>query len=310
MSDSYYAECSTKGAVESVSYDTYAYAVEHCARVDAGTIAVEKSAYAYLPYGYDVTQKYDILYLLHGTGENEGYWFGVGDYVGYYTERTLKVVNNMIASGEAKPCIIVTPNFYTYAPEGSGCEQYNDDVDASTNVDSECLWSKYFGYELKDLVKTVEAKYSTYAENDVSDDGLFASRAHRGFAGLSRGSMISYESIIRYCLDYIGYVGGFSACYTAAETIIADIHRTHADYPIYYWYTAGGTKDSSHYQNQHDVMQAVYAALSADGTIKAGEDYENGDNWIWIDKLELGHSYDSWVGDLRNCLKVFFKVTD
>ena len=36
---------------------------------------MKKGAWVYLPYGYDPSKKYDILYLLHGGGVTEDWWF-------------------------------------------------------------------------------------------------------------------------------------------------------------------------------------------------------------------------------------------
>ena len=48
------------GTVEEVVYNTKAYATDER--------EVKKTAYVYLPYGYDSEKEYNILYLMHGTG--------------------------------------------------------------------------------------------------------------------------------------------------------------------------------------------------------------------------------------------------
>ena len=50
------------GTVEEVVYDTRAYATDGR--------NVKKSAYVYLPYGYSKDEQYNILYLMHGTGDD------------------------------------------------------------------------------------------------------------------------------------------------------------------------------------------------------------------------------------------------
>ena len=48
---------------------------------DAGTYdgvddhVLHKGAWVYLPYGYDKDKKYNVLYLMHGFGVNEDWWF-------------------------------------------------------------------------------------------------------------------------------------------------------------------------------------------------------------------------------------------
>lgn len=62
----YEQECEHPGIVEHISYKTKAYATDER--------TVEKQACVYLPYGYDPEKQYNILYLMHGTGDNEDYW--------------------------------------------------------------------------------------------------------------------------------------------------------------------------------------------------------------------------------------------
>jgi hypothetical protein len=90
--------CPEKGAVEKVSYETKAYAT------DGRRVA--KHAYVYKPYGYTEENQYDILYLLHGSDDDESYWFARNEY-----NKTM--VDNLIYYGDIKPLIIVMPSWYT-----------------------------------------------------------------------------------------------------------------------------------------------------------------------------------------------------
>ncbi len=40
----------------------------------------KKTAYVYLPYGYSEEKEYNILYLMHGTGDDEKYWLKTNPY--------------------------------------------------------------------------------------------------------------------------------------------------------------------------------------------------------------------------------------
>lgn len=51
-----------QGTIEEVFYQTHAYATD---KRD-----VMKSALVYLPAGYDENKQYNILYLLHGSGDD------------------------------------------------------------------------------------------------------------------------------------------------------------------------------------------------------------------------------------------------
>ena len=90
-------ESEQAGTVEEVVYDTKAYATDER--------DVKKTAYVYLPYGYSEEKEYNILYLMHGTGDDEKYWLKTNPY-----NKTM--LDNMIADGDIEPLIVVTPTFY------------------------------------------------------------------------------------------------------------------------------------------------------------------------------------------------------
>jgi enterochelin esterase family protein len=57
----------------------------------------------YTPPGYETTsQKYPVLYLLHGGGGDEDAWLTMG--------RANIILDNLLAAGKAKPMIVVMPN--------------------------------------------------------------------------------------------------------------------------------------------------------------------------------------------------------
>src|SRR6266536_721954 len=57
----------------------------------------------YTPPGYETgSQKYPVLYLLHGGGGDEDAWLTMG--------RANIILDNLIAAGKAKPMIVVMPN--------------------------------------------------------------------------------------------------------------------------------------------------------------------------------------------------------
>src|SRR6185437_7392304 len=65
--------------------------------------ASPRRMYVYTPAGYDVgKQRYPVLYLLHGAGGDEDAWNNMG--------RASVIMDNLIASGKAKPMIVVMTN--------------------------------------------------------------------------------------------------------------------------------------------------------------------------------------------------------
>ena len=201
------------GSVEEVVYDTKAYATDDR--------DVKKKAYVYLPYGYSEEKEYNILYLMHGTGDDEKYWLKTNPY-----NKTM--LDNMIANGDIEPLIVVTPTFYVE-------DDCADDLDQLTYS---------FAKELRnDLMPEIESAYSTYAKS-ADDKGFFQSRDHRAFAGLSRGAVTMYHSALCQSLDYFSWFGAFSGSRTD-KTAFEDTIQTgdFAELPIHYLYVASGTFD-------------------------------------------------------------------
>ena len=201
------------GTVEEIVYDTKAYATDE--RI------VKKTAYVYLPYGYSKDKQYNILYLMHGTGDDEKYWLKTNPY-----NKTM--LDNMIADRDIEPLIVVTPTFYVE-------DDCADDLDQLTYS---------FAKELRnDLMPEIESSYSTYAKS-ADDKGFFQSRDHRAFAGLSRGAVTMYHSALCQSLDYFSWFGAFSGSRTD-KTAFEDTIQTgdFAELPIHYLYVASGNFD-------------------------------------------------------------------
>ena len=143
----------------------------------AGSAEFEKTCLVYLPYGYDekdTKTQYNILYLMHGAGGNESTFFrGEGQ------NTPLKnTFDNMIAKGDIKPLIVVTPTL--------------------GNVDALDFHSEL----VKDLIPAVEKQYHTYAK-DVTAEGIHASKWHRAFGGFSLGGVTTW-AVFDHCIDQIG----------------------------------------------------------------------------------------------------------
>lgn len=201
------------GTVEEVVYDTRAYATDGR--------SVKKSAYVYLPYGYSKEKEYNILYLMHGTGDDEKYWLKTNPY-------NKIMLDNMIADGDIEPLIVVTPTFYV-------------EDDCAADLD-QLTYS--FAKELRnDLMPEIESAYSTYAKT-ADDKGFSKSRDHRAFAGLSRGAVTMYHSALCQSLDYFSWFGAFSGSRTDSQAFEDTIQTgDFAELPIHYLYVASGNFD-------------------------------------------------------------------
>lgn len=254
------------GRIEKIEYTTKSYAVD---KRD-----VRKTACVYLPYGYTEDNKYDILYLLHGTGDDEEHWL-----IDNPSNKVL--LDNMIDKGVISPLIVVTPTFYVE-------DDCMDGLDPLTYS---------FKEELKnDLMPAVEGKYSTYSDGVASSD-FIKSRNHRAFAGLSRGAVTTLHSVFCGALDYFSYFGTFSGSRTSEEyfkkTALSDEFK---DYSINYYYVATGNFDFALPAQVGDYK----TLLSIDDRIKDGV---NGSLDIFPMRY---HSMGLWHLALYNYLQLIF----
>ena len=207
-------EIAEAGTLEELVYETHAYAT------DGRTVT--KRALVYLPYGYDETRSYNILYLMHGTGDDENYWLETHGY-----NKTM--LDRMIAFGEIDPLIVVTPTFYV------------EDDCKDTGLDALTF---SFAEELRnDLMPAAEEKYSTFAPS-IDEKGFAASREHRAFAGLSRGAVTTGNAALCGNLDRIAYFGMFSSFRTTEEHLKETIRSEEwKELPILYLYASTGNFD-------------------------------------------------------------------
>ena len=258
--------CEEIGSVERLDYQTKAYATDER--------EVTKSAYVYLPYGYDESKQYDILYLLHGTGDDEKYWLIDHPY-------NVTMIDQMISKGDVDPFILVTPTWYV-------------EDDCSEKLD---LLTYSFAQELQnDLMPAVESKYSTYAKK-CDEEGFISSRDHRAFAGLSRGAVTMYHSVLCQSLDYFSWFGAFSGSRTTAEVFKKTIQSEEfKNYPINYLYVSSGNFDFA----LAGQIQDYQALVEMEPRLTEGENTN-------MDVYPMRyHSMESWHLALYNYLQKIF----
>ena len=185
--------------------------VEYTSSVTGG----KKPAMVYTPAGYSSSQKYPVLYLLHGIGGNETHWTGPG--------AAAAILDNLIADRKAVPMIVVMPHGRSSnEPETSlfggrggrgargGARRCGPPEGAAGGGDAggrggagmAVEFQAYAAFErelLSDLIPFIESKYSVLAD-----------REHRGLAGLSMGGGQSLNFGLGN-LDTFAWVGGFSS---------------------------------------------------------------------------------------------------
>ena len=318
-------EATQQGTVTSFEYRTRAYYTEevHADLLEEGEeLWITKTANIYLPYGYnaeDKNTKYNVLYLLHGNGLDEDYWFAQGkeaDGSQFYPTSTVytsgygteNVLDHLMEEGKAAKTIIVTPTFYSpYTPEEGDTRDFT--VDRSNMTITTTFWE-----ELKnDLMPYVATHYNTYAE--VTDDmtaeemdaALIAARDHQGYAGLSMGGMTSFASVWKHCIDYISYIGCYSGASSAdAEAIIEQKNNgIFKDYDINYWFVGVGTSEGP-----ESHLEVYLKYKNEVNGFQSGSDIKNGDNCEFCVTNNTAHNYATWITDLYNSMLVFFQAPE
>lgn len=265
------------GTIEKLEYDSFVYDT-------SGNPGAEmpKFCYVYLPYNYDESLQYNIMYLMHGGGGSAETWMLEADKGGMTSKNML---DSLIASGEIEPLIVVMPSFYIYN-------------DLAVEVEDVFDLTISFQYELRnDLMPVVESRYSTYAGKDTSPESLIASRDHRAFSGLSLGARTTYQSALCASLDYFSWFAPFSGSWTDADKILGDINSdSFKDYKINYLFSCDGTLDFS-YPGHRQLFEALAES----------DRFTEGENISFVTLYYRSHAIDAWQLDLFNTLHVFFK---
>ncbi len=283
MKPKYTEAVENKGTVEKLTYTCRAYALED--QNPGKEIMVEKDLYVYLPYGYSEEQSYNVIYLMHGGGEDEKYWL-TEERMG---KGTVALLDNINDKGDCEPTIIVTPT------TNLGRVLNEEDAPKDQRVEGH-MW---FWKELRDdVIPLIETKYATFAKGDVSEENLKATREHRAFAGFSMGSITGF-SVIMHDLDIIAYLGSYSGAKTDAKAFAEALNAEgFKELPFKFWYNGNGNKDIA-YEEHRDFCRDVLEMMP--------ERFTDGVNYCWIEFKGGTHAYNCWLPDLYNCMKVFFR---
>lgn len=154
------------------------------------SLGTNKRLRIYLPpsYALDTTQRFPVVYYLHGLTGNEDRWLEDG--------RMAETMDSLVAAG-GDEAIIVMPDgdnsWYTAwhsLPSMAGCRA---DTSRREPVESFCVpWPRYDDYIARDLVAFVDGRLRTLAD-----------REHRAIAGLSMGGYGAVTLALRYPDVYV-----------------------------------------------------------------------------------------------------------
>ncbi len=157
-----------------------------------------RRCFVYTPPAYDTNQKerYPVLYLQHGMGEDETGWGSQG--------KANLILDNLIAAKKAVPMIIVMDNGYASKPDSGAARGGSAGAGA---VRGNMAFEEVM---IKDLIPIIDATFRTVAD-----------REHRAMAGLSMGGNQTCQ-VTLHNLDKFAYIGAFSGTMNGLSTAALD----------------------------------------------------------------------------------------
>lgn len=235
---------------------------------DSPTLGTKRRMTIYTPPTYEAGGKYPVLYLLHGAGGDEEAWPALG--------RQAQILDNLIASGKAKPMIVVMTNGNANCDAAPG-EWHKGFYTPSFMGHNEGAQPKATTEEAyKDVMKYVENHYR-----------VLKGQNNTAICGLSMGGYHTY-AISKLNPGKFGYIGLFSAAIQmgqsnhgndinsalkADDKTAAQLKALFAAKPKLYWIAIGKT-DFLYDQNK------TYRQYLTDNNYPF-EYFETGEGHIW-----------------------------
>jgi enterochelin esterase-like enzyme len=184
------------------------------------TLGMYRRMLIYTPPGYEKsTEKYPVLYLLHGGSIDEEGWTTMG--------KAHLILDNLIAEGKAKPMIIVMPNGYANQNAAPG------EGPVVKNLPAQGIGFSYGGFEkslVNDLIPFMESTYR-----------VITNKEGRAITGLSMGGMHSFNITINNP-DLFSYIGVFSAgVRTPTPELEKQLETLKVSKPKLFWVGCGVT---------------------------------------------------------------------
>ncbi len=181
-----------------------------------------RRAMVYTPAEYERGRKrYPVLYLQHGMGEDETGWSTQG--------RMQHIMDNLIASGECVPMIVVMESGDVKAP-------FTVKPGQNPGVARAQYGASFYDVLLKDLIPMVEENFRTLTDRD-----------HRAMAGLSWGGFQTFNTTLTN-LDKFSYIGTFSGAIfgvdlkSAYNGVFTDAERFNSR--VHYLFMGCGTEEN------------------------------------------------------------------
>jgi enterochelin esterase-like enzyme len=237
---------------------------------------VWRRCFVYTPPDYEQynTTRYPVLYLQHGSGEDETGWAVQG--------KANLILDNLIAEKKAVPMIIVIDNGYASKPSQTAQTAGTSPRGPNFSAFEEVL--------IKEIIPMIDAAYRTNAD-----------REHRAMAGLSMGANQTIR-ITMNNLDEFSYIGGFSGTsnFPSTDTVDPIIFMdgkfkdgAALNKQIKLFWLGLGTKEPNPFPGSVGAFRAMLD--------KAGMKY------VYYESQGTAHEWLTWRRDLYQFAPLLFK---
>lgn len=236
-----------------------------------------RRCFVYTPADYDKnsTTRYPVLYLQHGSGEDETGWPVQG--------KANLILDNLIAAKKAVPMIIVMDNGYASKPAQAQPQGGAPARGAG--------WASAFeDVMIKEIIPMIDASFRTMAD-----------REHRGMAGLSMGANQTI-TITMNNLDKFSYIAGFSGTSNYPRTDAIDVETfmggkfkdgAALNKQIKLFWLGLGTKEPNPFPGSVGAFRAMLE--------------KQGVKYTYYESQGTAHEWLTWRRDLNQFAALLFK---
>lgn len=244
----------------------------------SSTLGGQRRMHVYTPPGYDGSvDRYPVLYLLHGGGDDDSGWSTIG--------RAGFIVDNLLASGKVRPLIVVMPNGSLPRPTNLPPAAPGAPPTPQAIAATAALQDRFTSELMKDVMPHVERHFRVAARPES-----------RAIAGLSMGGGQT-QRVLGTHPEAFGYVATWSAGVNPAVTsqfeersaaLLKNASKVNATVKVLSLvvgdkdFTLAGTKNLDDILTRHGVTHTLQ--------ISGG-----------------GHTWINWRRYLRDYLQVVFK---
>ncbi|WP_431292591.1 alpha/beta hydrolase [Pedobacter sp. P26] len=231
-----------------------------------------RRCFIYTPASYyeDKNSRFPVLYLQHGSFEDETGWVNQG--------KANLILDNLIAQNKAKPMIIVTDNGYALKPEATETPGKGQGISIFEDV------------LIEEVIPMIDKRFRTLAD-----------REHRAIAGLSMGANQTMRIVMKN-LDKFAYYGGFSGTsnYPSSDVIDPDVFMegkfksgTEVNKRLKLLWLGLGTKEPAPFPKSVGAFRAMLE--------------QQGIRYTYYESPKTAHEWLTWRRSLQNFAPLLFR---